>query len=74
MKLQTIVPLYPENERIDYQSTLFLLGSCFVENIGGKLKLLSISNPSKPFWHIVPPNSNRKLNNSCNRGKSLFRR
>ena len=56
MKLQTIVPLYPENERIDYQSTLFLLGSCFVQNIGGKLnyhQFQTLQNPLGILFHPI---------------------
>ena len=38
MKLQTQIPLQKQsNNLIDCNSNILLLGSCFVENIGGKL-------------------------------------
>jgi lysophospholipase L1-like esterase len=49
MKLQTILPLHFEKKRIDYQNALFLLGSCFVENIGGKLKYYQFQTLQNPF-------------------------
>ncbi len=55
MKLQTIVPLHSEKERIDYQSTLFLLGSCFVENIGRKLKYYQFQTLQNPFGILFHP-------------------
>jgi len=54
MKLQTIVPLQSEKEEIDYQSSIFLLGSCFVENIGRKLdyyKFQTLQNPFGILFH-----------------------
>lgn len=49
MDLQTKIPLHEqESNQIDYNSKLFLLGSCFVENIGEKLgyyKFQSLQNP-----------------------------
>jgi len=49
MKLQTSVPLYSEKESIDYQSRLFLIGSCFVENIGRKLEYYQFQTLQNPF-------------------------
>ncbi len=54
MKLQTIVPLQSEKEEIDYQSSIFLMGSCFVENIGRKLdyyKFQTLQNPFGILFH-----------------------
>jgi len=48
MKLQTIVPLHAAKDRIDYDSTLFLLGSCFVENIGRKFQYYQFRNLQNP--------------------------
>lgn len=55
MKLQTIVPLRSEKEQIDYQSSLFLLGSCFVENIGRKLKYYKFQTLQNPFGILFQP-------------------
>lgn len=55
MKLQTIVPLDSEKERIDYQSALFLLGSCFVKNIGRKLNYYQFQTLQNPFGILFHP-------------------
>jgi len=55
MKLQTIVPLHSEKERIAYQSRLFLLGSCFVENIGRKLNYYQFETLQNPFGILFHP-------------------
>ena len=54
MELQTHMALQGAENRIDYQSRLLLLGSCFVENIGGKLdrfKFRSLQNPFGILFH-----------------------
>ncbi|MGS2739004.1 GSCFA domain-containing protein [Sinomicrobium sp. M5D2P17] len=54
MKLQTQITILPGNSRIDYNSRLLLLGSCFVENIGGKLdyyKFTCLQNPVGILFH-----------------------
>lgn len=43
------VPLWPEHTQLGYEDSFFLLGSCFSENIGGRLfraKLPASVNPS----------------------------
>ena len=55
MKLQTIVPLKSEDEQIDYQSSLVLLGSCFVENMGRKLKYYQFQTLQNPFGILFHP-------------------
>lgn len=55
MKLQTVVPLLSEKKRLDYQSALFLLGSCFVENIGEKLKYFKFQTLQNPFGILFHP-------------------
>jgi len=55
MKLQTIVPLQSSNERIDYQSTLFLIGSCFVENIGRKFQYYQFKTLQNPLGILFHP-------------------
>ncbi|WP_297695217.1 GSCFA domain-containing protein [uncultured Eudoraea sp.] len=55
MKLQTIVPLHSEKERIDYASTLFLIGSCFVENIGKKFQYYQFQTLQNPLGILFHP-------------------
>ncbi|MCF7560600.1 GSCFA domain-containing protein [Sabulilitoribacter multivorans] len=50
MKLQTKIPLQPQqHNQIDYNSSVLLLGSCFVENIGSKLNYFKFQNLQNPF-------------------------
>ncbi len=55
MNLQTLIPLQKEaHHQIDYTSKLFLLGSCFSENIENKLsyyKFQSVQNPLGILFH-----------------------
>jgi hypothetical protein len=50
MKLQTEIPLkkQPHNQ-IDYNSKVFLLGSCFSENIGNKFEYYKFQSKLNPF-------------------------
>ena len=49
MKLQTNIPLTSQENQIDYNSKVLLLGSCFVENIGEKLEYYKFQNLQNPF-------------------------
>ncbi len=50
MKLQTQIPLEKQsNNLIDYNSNVLLLGSCFVEHIGGKLEYFKFQNLQNPL-------------------------
>lgn len=54
MEFRTIVPIKPQEPKIDHASNILLLGSCFVENIGKKLeyyKLCSLQNPFGILFH-----------------------
>ncbi len=55
MKLQTTIPLTPEKNQIDYTSKVLLLGSCFTENIGGKLDYFKFQNLQNPFGIVFHP-------------------
>lgn len=56
MELQTKISLKPEaNNQIDYNSRILLLGSCFVENIGGKLDYFKFRNTINPFGILFHP-------------------
>ena len=61
MKLQTEIPLKPEENQIDYASKILLLGSCFSENIGGKFDFFKFQNLQNPFGIIFNPVSIEKL-------------
>ena len=54
MKLQTQIPIVKHTPAIDYNSKLFLLGSCFAENIADKFtyyKFQSKVNPLGVMFH-----------------------
>ena len=56
MKLQTTIPLKPQqHNQIDYNSSVLLLGSCFVENIGSKLEYFKFQNLQNPFGILFQP-------------------
>tara|TARA_R110002020_G_scaffold133625_1_gene298151 strand:- start:82 stop:1056 length:975 start_codon:yes stop_codon:yes gene_type:complete len=61
MKLQTEIPLKPEENQIDYASKILLLGSCFSENIGEKFDYFKFQNLQNPFGVIFNPVSIEKL-------------
>lgn len=57
MDFRTHVPVKDGTPKIDHTSGVFLIGSCFVENIGDKLewfKLKSLQNPSGIIFHPSP--------------------
>lgn len=55
MKLFTHIPLAPEENPITYDSNLLLMGSCFTENIGGKLDYFKFQNVQNPFGIVFHP-------------------
>tara|TARA_R110002050_G_scaffold204522_4_gene340225 strand:+ start:160605 stop:161549 length:945 start_codon:yes stop_codon:yes gene_type:complete len=55
LKLQTQVPINKSENQIDYNSQLFLLGSCFVENIGQKLTYFKFQSLQNPFGILFHP-------------------
>lgn len=61
MKLQTEIPLSPQENQIDYSSRILLLGSCFSENIGEKFDFYKFQNLENPFGIIFNPVSIAKL-------------
>jgi GSCFA family len=61
MKLQTKIQLTPAHTQIDYTSKVLLLGSCFTENIGGKLDYFKFQNLQNPFGIIFHPVAIEKL-------------
>lgn len=61
MKLQTQIALTPQQNQIDYKSKLLLMGSCFTENIGGKLDYFKFQNLQNPFGIVFHPVAIEKL-------------
>ncbi len=61
VKLQTEIPLNPQENQIDYSSNILLLGSCFSENIGAKFDYYKFQNLQNPFGVIFNPVSLEKL-------------
>ncbi|GAA4236356.1 GSCFA domain-containing protein [Postechiella marina] len=56
MNLQTKIPLKKASGPvIDYSANVFLLGSCFSENIGGKLDYFKFKNTQNPFGILFHP-------------------
>ncbi|MDT0556127.1 GSCFA domain-containing protein [Patiriisocius hiemis] len=61
MKLQTQIPLTPQENQIDYSSKVLLLGSCFTENIGTKFGYYKFDCLVNPFGIIFNPVSIKTL-------------
>ncbi|MCK0108714.1 GSCFA domain-containing protein [Flavobacteriaceae bacterium S0825] len=71
MRLQTTIPFRPQqHNQIDYDSSVLLLGSCFVENIGNKLDYFKFQNLQNPFGVLFQPLAIEKLiTNTINKQK-----
>jgi len=61
MKLQTKIPLVKQQNQIDYNSKVLLLGSCFVENMGAKLEYYKFQTLLNPFGILFHPLAIEKL-------------
>ncbi len=61
MKLQTKISLEKAKNQISYQSRLLVLGSCFAENIGDKLKYFKFEATQNPFGILFHPLAIEKL-------------
>lgn len=57
MEFRTAIKIHPEKPAVEYNSKIFLLGSCFVENISKKLDHYRIQNLSNPFGILYHPYS-----------------
>lgn len=55
MKLQTKIPIESETPKIDYDSKIVLVGSCFVESIGDKLDYVKFQTLQNPFGILFHP-------------------
>ncbi|MBJ6369781.1 GSCFA domain-containing protein [Snuella sedimenti] len=62
MNLQTQIPLEKQsNNLIDYTSSMLLLGSCFIENIGEKSDYFKFKNTQNPFGILFHPKAIENL-------------
>lgn len=61
MQFRTEVPIVKSHFPITYQSEIFLMGSCFAENIGEKLEYFKFQNQVNPFGIIFNAVSIEKL-------------
>lgn len=62
MKLQTQIPLKKQQHyQIDYNSKLFLVGSCFSENIGQKLSYYKFQTQQNPLGILFHPKAIENL-------------
>ena len=61
MKLQTKIKLTPQENQIDYNSKILLMGSCFVENMGAKLDYYKFQTLLNPFGILFHPLAIEKL-------------
>lgn len=55
MLLQTQVPVSPLQPELNYDSRIFLMGSCFAENMGEKFGYFAFRNLTNPFGIIFNP-------------------
>ena len=62
MKLQTKIPIQKQDiKRIDYNSKIVLLGSCFSENIGNKFKYFKFQSTQNPLGILFHPKAIENL-------------
>ena len=61
MDFRTKVPIEEGLPKIEHSSGVFLIGSCFVENIGDKLKWFKFKNLQNPTGIIFHPSPIRKF-------------
>ena len=61
MELQTRVEIRPGSFHIDYASEILMLGSCFAENIGEKLRYFKFNVDVNPFGIVYNPLSVAKV-------------
>lgn len=61
MKLQTQIPFSKAQNPIEYRDRILLLGSCFAENIGGKLDYFKFRAITNPFGILFHPKAIEKL-------------
>ena len=65
MNFRTTIKLQPENNSIDYKSSLLLLGSCFSENMEDKLDFFKFDQYTNPFGIVFQPKAIEKALFDC---------
>lgn len=70
MQLQTKIPIQEQSPKVNYNSSLVLLGSCFVENIGKKFDYFKLKNTLNPFGITFHPLVLERLIKSSLKDKS----
>jgi hypothetical protein len=55
MEFRTKIPIKEAEPKIVYESKIFLIGSCFVENIGKKLDFYKLQTLQNPFGILFHP-------------------
>lgn len=61
MKFFTQVPIKQYTQKLDYQSEVVLIGSCFAEHMGNHFKYFKFKSTTNPFGIIFNPISIKKL-------------
>lgn len=61
MQFTTPVPIHSQEPKIDHHSGVFLVGSCFVENIGEKFDYYKFKNLRNPFGILYHPKAIENL-------------
>lgn len=61
MEFTTRIPIATSGHPIDYSSRIWGIGSCFVENMGGKFDYFKFRNSLNPFGIVFNPVSIEKL-------------
>ena len=69
MKFQTPVPVKRQSPEIGYHCNLVLMGSCFVDHIGGKLAYYNFPSLTNRFGVIFNPYSIANLLERAVNGK-----
>ncbi len=77
MQFRTKIPLTVKTPKIDYQSKILMIGSCFVENIGDKLDYYKLENLRNPFGILFHPGAienfiSRAINASVYSSEDVF--
>jgi len=73
MNFRTAIKLQPENNSIDYNSSLLLLGSCFSENMEDKFDFFKFDQYTNPFGIIFQPKAIEKALFNCVDQKEYFK-
>lgn len=61
MYFRTQIPIHKTDVTIDYESVIFAMGSCFVENMATKFDYFKLNHLSNPFGVLFHPIAIRKI-------------